>query len=113
MNRTKITAGSKKIGDEIEGQKITGFGRVWLERNGRKLQYAYCDNAQKTASSYPTSGTITEDDPSIYGSAVLGHEGESWVSFNRRHELRIQGGVYAPYSRGVGHGFGATEEGDL
>lgn len=30
----------------------------------------------------PTSGYIDADDPSIYGSELLGHEGESWESFN-------------------------------
>lgn len=32
MNRTKISAGTKKIGDEIGGQKITGLGKIWSEQ---------------------------------------------------------------------------------
>jgi len=31
-DRIKIRAGSKKNGDEINGKKITGFGKVWDER---------------------------------------------------------------------------------
>lgn len=31
-DRTKIIASSKKIGDEINGKKITGFGKIWDER---------------------------------------------------------------------------------
>lgn len=30
--RIKIRAGSRKIGDEINGKKITGLGTVWNER---------------------------------------------------------------------------------
>ena len=30
----------------------------------------------------PTRGIITEDDPSIWGSELLGYEGESWSSFH-------------------------------
>ena len=29
MDRLKIRVGSKKIGDEIAGKKITGFGKIW------------------------------------------------------------------------------------
>jgi hypothetical protein len=61
---------------------------------------------------YPTSGRITADDPSIYGSALLGREGETWESFNRRHEPKINTLVAEPYRRGIGQGFGATEDGD-
>ena len=32
MDREKIRAGSKKIGDEIDGKKITGFGKSWQVR---------------------------------------------------------------------------------
>ena len=32
MSRIKIIAGSKKIGDEINGKKITGFGKTWGQR---------------------------------------------------------------------------------
>jgi hypothetical protein len=31
-DRIKIRAGSKKIGDEINGRKITGLGKEWSER---------------------------------------------------------------------------------
>jgi len=30
-NRIRITAGSKKIGDEINGRKITGLGKIWTQ----------------------------------------------------------------------------------
>jgi hypothetical protein len=44
---------------------------------------------------YPTSGRISEDDPSIYGSALLGHEGESWASFHSsRHDSVRNDSVY-------------------
>lgn len=61
MDRIKIPAGSYKIGDEIGGQKITGFGKTWSERVNDdnacaygmepgldyyppvKMQYAYFD----------------------------------------------------------------------
>lgn len=33
----------------------------------------------------PTRGIITEDDPSIWGSKLLGYEGESWASFHAAH----------------------------
>jgi hypothetical protein len=32
MNRIKIYANSKKIGDCINGKKITGLGTIWSER---------------------------------------------------------------------------------
>lgn len=57
---------------------------------------------------YPTTGRISADDPSIYGSAVLGHEGELWTSFN---SPQISYQCPEPYRRGVGQGFGSTEDG--
>lgn len=33
----------------------------------------------------PTRGIITEDDPSVWGSKLLGYEGESWASFHAAH----------------------------
>ena len=50
-NREKILAGSKKIGETICGKKITGLGKIWQSR-------------------------IDDNDPSIYGSQLLGREGE-------------------------------------
>lgn len=65
MNRIKIRAGSKQIGDEIDGRKITGFGKIWSERVTDdtaccygmqpgldyyppvKIQYAYFDGGVK------------------------------------------------------------------
>ena len=38
--------------------------------------------ASKTSRTMPTTGRITEDDPSIWGSALLGHEGERWEDFH-------------------------------
>jgi hypothetical protein len=41
-------------------------------------------------SRFPTSGYISPDDPSIYGSELLGHEGESWASFHAQRAFREQ-----------------------
>lgn len=66
-----------------------------------------------TPRQYPTIGRITEDDPSIYGSELLGHEGDTWESFNRRHKPKISTRVAEPFRRGIGQGFGSTEDGDI
>jgi len=31
-NRAKICAGTKRVGDQINGQLITGLGKIWDER---------------------------------------------------------------------------------
>ena len=50
-NREKILAGSRKIGETVCGKKITGLGKIWRSK-------------------------IDDNDPSIYGSSLLGREGE-------------------------------------
>ena len=84
--------------------------RACIERDlkGLKIEDAV---ARAKPRQYPTSGRITADDPSIYGSEVLGHEGETWASFSRRHQPRISAEVAEPYRRGIGQGFGPTEDG--
>ena len=67
--------------------------------------------ARTKPTQYPTFGRITADDPSVYGSEVLGHEGETWASFNRRDEPRRSVRAVDPYRRGIGQGFGAAEDG--
>jgi hypothetical protein len=32
MDRIKIVAGTRKIGDTLNGRKITGFGKTWNQR---------------------------------------------------------------------------------
>jgi hypothetical protein len=44
MNRIKVTSGKYKIGDEIEGHKITGFGKSWEEV---KPALGFCQNGQR------------------------------------------------------------------
>jgi len=83
--------------------------RACIERRlGRTIEDAL---ARAKPRKYPTSGRITADDPSLYGSEILGHEGETWESFHRRHQQQI-GGVAEPYRRGIGQGFGSTEDGE-
>lgn len=38
----------------------------------------------------PTTGRIDENDPSIWGHELLGHEGELWADFHRRHAPRYE-----------------------
>jgi hypothetical protein len=40
---------------------------------------SYVTNTPKSYS-LPTSGLVDENDPSLYGSWLLGHEGEPWAS---------------------------------
>ena len=47
-------------------------------------------NKAPSKSRLPTSGYISPDDPSIYGSELLGHEGESWASFHAKRAFREQ-----------------------
>lgn len=65
MNRQKIRAGAKQVGDEIGGRIITGLGKIWNERVTDdtacaygmqpgldyyppvKMQYAYFEEVQK------------------------------------------------------------------
>ena len=42
-------------------------------------------SGRRTINGMPTSGRISENDPSIYGSELLGHEGERWEDFHARH----------------------------
>lgn len=67
--------------------------------------------AARAKRKYPTEGRILADDPSIYGHELLGHEGETWASFTRGNEP--QHSPAEPYRRGIGQGFGATEDGDV
>ena len=60
---------------------------------------------------YPARGVITSDDPSLYGSELLGWEGSTWQSFNQRHQSAIDPECANPYRRGIGQGFGSTEDG--
>ena len=71
-------------------------------------------NSKKTVTrfAYPTRGRITEDDPSIWGSAVLGWEGCSWAAFHARHQPSAPSGCENPYRKGCGQGFGSTEDGE-
>lgn len=41
--------------------------------------------ARSVAPSMPTHGRINGDDPSVWGSELLGHEGELWSDFHNRH----------------------------
>ena len=38
----------------------------------------------------PTRGTISADDPSVYGDFLLGHEGESWASIRHKYPEKFQ-----------------------
>lgn len=85
--------------------------RACIERDLRGLTIEAAV-ARAKPRKYPTHGRIGSDDPSIYGSEVLGHEGESWASFAQRHEPKIDDNVTEPYRRGIGQGFGSTEDGE-
>lgn len=59
-----------KFGAEVEAQ----------ERSARAAAAA-----SKPRFNLPTSGRVSEDDPSMYGEWLLGHEGESWASLRARY----------------------------
>lgn len=42
----------------------------------------------RTIAGFPATGRITEEDASIYGSVVLGYEGETWEKFHRDHPTK-------------------------
>lgn len=42
------------------------------------------------ASRMPTSGAVGPDDPSVYGSFLLGHEGESWASLRHKYPEKFE-----------------------
>lgn len=77
---------------------------------GETLEHRMATFANRRVN-YPTTGVISADDPSIWGSAVLGWEGSTWAAFNRRNERTISPECPEPYRRGIGQGFGDTEDG--
>ena len=79
------------------------------ELHGDTIEYRI-EKSRRSRIAYPTTGRITDDDPSIWGSAVLGYEGSTWESFNSRHHAPTVA-VAEPYRRGIGQGFGSTEDG--
>ena len=58
-----------------------------LKEDAGKIRAAKAES-MSDESGLPRSGMISEDDPAIYGSQLLGWEGKSWVSFHAAQKTK-------------------------
>jgi phage-related protein (TIGR01555 family) len=75
------------VGGDIP-QSLSKFKPSTTQSGPSSIQGLRESAPKRPALSLPTSGRINDDDPSIWGSALLGHEGSTWRSFRDTREGR-------------------------
>jgi hypothetical protein len=101
-------AAAKKVSEDFERQQQAAKVAAVKERldaeqakkeaaaAAKKARAEQVSNAAPAKRTLPKTGRVSNDDPSVWGSWLLGHEGESWAHVRTLAPARLQDNYSAP-----------------